>query len=606
MDESCFRKIVDSSPDMYVVIDGRGLIVDFIPFRGFQPPIGPSPSTRKSLDDLFPADLAALILSKTREALHTGNEAFLEFGLPLGGTLHFCEASFTSLGENLSLVIIRDVTEMVRLQGFLEEKEEQNRHLFEKNPVPMFVIDMENLQILDVNIAAVMNYGYGKDEFRKMFFHDIRPPDDAESTPDDSLVKRETHEKTGICRHLKKNGTPMKVDVSSYGIHYNGRKARLALCRDVTDQLEARKTLEESEEKFRKAFLLSSDAMSISRIEDGALLEINEGFTETTGYKREEAIGKTPLDLGMWVDRRRRHILLEELTRKGRVENFEFEMRVKNGVVKNALLSTNIIHLGGIPRRFSITRDITELKKTQQALQKSEEQLRASLGEKEILLKEIHHRVKNNLQIISGFLDLQGVHLHDPRDREKIKESQNRILTMALIHQKLYRSKNLSGIDFSEYLRDLCENLMVSYGVDRDRIKLDVRSKKTLISLDLAITCGLIINELITNSIKYAFPEEGKGTISISFSQGKNGDYLLTLGDDGIGIPENTDIFRKDSLGIQLVAVLIEHLGGTIRLVRGDGTRYRIRLKAQRPEDGTRVRRDDGTIHDKMTRRQCD
>ncbi|MCJ7499415.1 sensor histidine kinase, partial [bacterium] len=236
-------------------------------------------------------------------------------------------------------------------------------------------------------------------------------------------------------------------------------------------------------------------------------------------------------------------------------------------------------HLGGIPRRFTITRDITELKKTEEALIKSEEQLRASLGEKEILLKEIHHRVKNNLQVISGLLDLQAHHIGDPAGREIYKESQNRVITMALIHEELYRSANLSQVDFSEYIQNLCENLMISYGVNRKRIKLDISAEKTDMVVDTAIPCGLIINELITNTLKHAFPNKRKGTISLSFKQLKNKSYLLTVSDDGIGMPRNVDINKTKTLGMQLITVLVGQLGGTLKIKRREGTSFMINFR---------------------------
>jgi len=204
--------------------------------------------------------------------------------------------------------------------------------------------------------------------------------------------------------------------------------------------------------------------------------------------------------------------------------------------------------------------------------------LKNSLKEKEILLKEIHHRVKNNLQVISGLLDLQAQHIRDPSGRLKYKESQNRIITMALIHEKLYHSENLTQVDLADYIHNLCENLIISYGADRDRIRLDIKSKKIEIAVDTAIPCGLIINELITNALKHAFPGDRAGTISLSFKQLRNGHFLLTVADDGVGIPEDVDIYRTSTVGMQLVTVMIKQLGGTIKLKRKGGTSFKIRF----------------------------
>jgi two-component sensor histidine kinase len=150
---------------------------------------------------------------------------------------------------------------------------------------------------------------------------------------------------------------------------------------------------------------------------------------------------------------------------------------------------------------------------------------------------------------------------------------------MALIHEELYKSTSLSEVDFADYIRNLSGNLMVSYGADRNRIKLDVEAEKTEMVVDTAIPCGLIINELITNSLKHAFPDKRKGTISLSFRQLRNKDYLLTVGDDGVGLPGNMNIHNTNTLGMQLVTVMVKQLGGTLKVRRKDGTRFTIRFR---------------------------
>jgi PAS domain S-box-containing protein len=602
------------------------------------------------------------------------------------------------------LVLCNDVTEKIRIQKALEESEKQYRHLFEQNPLPMMIIGPETMEILNVNLAAVNHYGYEKEEFLNLTVMDIRPPEDVKKATIAIQSMVSPAEKIGVFRHKKKDGTKILVDINSHEINYEGQKARLVLCNDVTDQVKARKALEkseikfrsivesspmgihiyrlddddrlifsganhaadqilgvdhdqylgltlekafpglvsteipnryrevclsgkpwhteqinyqddrisgafevyafqtversmsalflditekkkaqeainESEEKFRKAFITSPDPMTISRIEDGVLLEVNDGFVQATGYSREECLGTSTVDLDMWVDDKQRHNLTSELEKTGKVENLEISLRTSDGTVMRALVSATIINVGNTPRMFTISRDITELKKAEEALLKSEEQLRASLGEKEILLKEIHHRVKNNLQVISGLLDLQAHHISDPAGRAIYKESQNRVITMALIHEELYQSVNLSQVDFPGYIRNLCENLMISYGADRDRISLDVKAEETEVIVDTAIPCGLIINELITNSLKHAFPEKRKGTISLSFKQLRSKEFLLTVSDDGVGIPKGVDIYSTSTLGMQLVTVMVEQLGGTLKVKRKGGTSFTIRFR---------------------------
>ncbi|WP_424359837.1 histidine kinase N-terminal 7TM domain-containing protein [Methanocella sp. MCL-LM] len=205
---------------------------------------------------------------------------------------------------------------------------------------------------------------------------------------------------------------------------------------------------------------------------------------------------------------------------------------------------------------------------------KAEVRLTASLREKELLLKEIHHRVKNNLQILSSLLSLQGTGSTVEDASNSLKESQNRIKSMALIHEKLYRSADLARIDFKEYVESLIVSLSRSY-VLNPKVRILVDMEDVSLDLDTAITCGLIINELITNSLKYAFPGDAAGEIRVSMSREAT-NYRLTVGDTGIGLPAGMDFRNSPSLGLQLVVTLTEQLTGEIELLEGRGTAYRI------------------------------
>ena len=215
----------------------------------------------------------------------------------------------------------------------------------------------------------------------------------------------------------------------------------------------------------------------------------------------------------------------------------------------------------------------------------AQEQLKASLREKEVLLKEIYHRTKNNMQVITSLLNLQSNQIDDLRYVTMFNESRNRISSMALVHEKLYRSKDLSSIDFKDYITSLANGLLTFYGTGSGKVSLTVNAGGTILGIDTAIPCGLIINELISNSLKHAFPEGRSGRIIIDLKKtdaGNKGDneYELTVSDDGIGFPGDIDITRTKSLGLQLVTNLITHqLRGSIELRRTDGTAFFIRFK---------------------------
>lgn len=204
-----------------------------------------------------------------------------------------------------------------------------------------------------------------------------------------------------------------------------------------------------------------------------------------------------------------------------------------------------------------------------------EQRLESSLREKEILLKEIHHRVKNNLQIISSLLNLQSKFVTDQRTLEIFHEGRNRIKTMALIHEKLYGPKDFTRINFAEYLNELSSFLLSAYKFDSQKVSFKIEIENVYLDIDQVLTLGLIVNELITNSLKYAFPNGLGGQIKISMSKNGNNN-LLRVYDNGIGIPPEVDIGKTDTLGLQLVQMFTEQIRGTIELKRGKGTEYLI------------------------------
>jgi len=219
-----------------------------------------------------------------------------------------------------------------------------------------------------------------------------------------------------------------------------------------------------------------------------------------------------------------------------------------------------------------------ELRETEVRLarKQAEEELKASLQEKEVLLREIHHRVKNNLQIIFSLLNLQAGYLKDKQALEIFKNSQSRIKSMALIHEKLYHSKDLARINFAEYIRDLVKNLFSAYPVNSDAITLKLNLENVCLGIDAAIPCGLIVNELISNSLKHAFPEGRSGEICVEIYLMADSKVALFVSDNGIGLPEEFNLKDSKTLGLQLVDDLINQLEGNIELKRNEGVEFKL------------------------------
>jgi two-component sensor histidine kinase len=218
--------------------------------------------------------------------------------------------------------------------------------------------------------------------------------------------------------------------------------------------------------------------------------------------------------------------------------------------------------------------DISDRKQREKVVQEA-------LKEKDILLGEIHHRVKNNLHIIHSLLDLQSARITDTSVQEMLRESQNRIRSMALIHQTLYQSKDFAGVDFATFLETLIPTLISSYGIDPFRITLSIQAEDVKLPINLAIPCGLMVNELVSNALKHAFAGHRSGTISVTVRtepkpDGPGEQVVLGVGDDGIGIPATVDLETSETLGLRLVLLLTDQVHGALDIHRADPTRFTI------------------------------
>ncbi|MBI5687061.1 MAG: DUF3365 domain-containing protein [Verrucomicrobia bacterium] len=223
----------------------------------------------------------------------------------------------------------------------------------------------------------------------------------------------------------------------------------------------------------------------------------------------------------------------------------------------------------GFNRMAVFFQDITERKR-------GEDAIRASLQEKTVLLKEVHHRVKNNLQTVTSLLNLQAVRTKNTTALDTLQETGNRVRSMALLHETLYRSETLGRVNFGNYIENICGHLFRSYGPKAARIKLELHLEEVSVDLDQAVSCGLIINELVSNALKHAFPDGRAGRIEVELKKTPDKQIVLKVADDGVGIPPGADIHQTGTLGHQLVFMLAEKLRGTVEVIREHGATFRI------------------------------
>ncbi|HEX9868369.1 MAG TPA: histidine kinase dimerization/phosphoacceptor domain -containing protein [Candidatus Tectomicrobia bacterium] len=335
--------------------------------------------------------------------------------------------------------------------------------------------------------------------------------------------------------------------------------------------------LRESEESLRAIFENAGIGISVLDRET-RLLKVNPTMQEMLGYSAVEVLNM-PLAACTYPDDVLSDTDLFQEVFAGRLERYQVEKRYyrKDGqLLWGRFTATLIKDAGGQPQFvIGMLEDITERKFAEAQLHAGEERLKVALHEKEVLLKEIHHRVKNNLQIIASLLFLQSEQLKDPDDLVLFEDTQNRVKSMALIHESLYRTGDLAHINFAHYIDSLCADLLESYADGTSHIRLHTDLDELPFDVDTAVPCGLILNELLTNALKYAFPDGRHGDIHIAL-RAEGGHVTLSVRDTGVGFPADVDFRHTESLGLQVVSMLTEQLGGTITLACQAGTTFAV------------------------------
>jgi PAS domain S-box-containing protein len=340
---------------------------------------------------------------------------------------------------------------------------------------------------------------------------------------------------------------------------------------------QAEEALRKSEMIYRALFEHASDAVFLMNLE-GAHITVNKKAADMLGYSIKELIGKSYKEIVAPGEYENATDKLQGLLEGKSFHSYERIFRKKDGTEFPVEINVALVRDPENRPLFiqSIVRDITQRKK-------AEERIKASLREKEILLREVHHRVKNNMQIILSLHKLQSKNIKNERILEIFSSTQNRIKSMALIHERLYQSEDLARIDLAEYVKRLTGYLSSSYRISPSAVKFKIDIKNVFLDINKAIPFGLIINELVSNSLKYAFPNEKKGEIKIAVHPLNGKEAELIVSDNGLGLPENIDFRNTKSLGLHLVTILAEdQLHGVIRLDRKEGTSFHISLKLKK------------------------
>lgn len=368
----------------------------------------------------------------------------------------------------------------------------------------------------------------------------------------------------------------------------NGKKiGTRGVNQDITELKIAEDALAESDQRLKDIIDFLPDA-TFTIDTEGRVISWNQAIEQMTGIWAEEMLGKGNYEYSLPFYRDRKPMLIDlvnaseteirnyysKFTRNGQVITAENEVNIRG---KPIIIWGKAVPLydnkGKLVGAIETIRDVTDFRDAQKKLKKS-------LDEKEMLLKEIHHRVKNNLMVISSLLELESRYIKDKAVLGVFKESQNRAKSMAYIHERLYRSTDLKRIDFGDYIQSLGEDIYETYVIDPDRIKLNLKVEEVMVDINTSVPLGLIVNELLTNSMKYAFPGDRSGEIELEFSCSGD-EYLLRVADNGVGFPEDLDYKNSSSLGLQLVTSLTEQINGKISLRNKNDTEFRITFKEQ-------------------------
>ena len=573
--EEKYRELVENINDVIYATDEKGVITYVSPavesFMGYTP--------SEVTGHHFREFIHQKDLPRLREGFQkvlSGHTAANEYRvLARSGELRWMRTSSRPVFVGNRVVgvqgVLADITEHKNAEEALKKSEHKYRQLIEGLHEGIWVID-ENACTTFVNDRMAEMLGYTVEEMvgRHLFsFMDKRGV---------TMCRRYLERcRQGITEQhelefLRKDGTRLYATIETSPITDDDGTYRGAITgiMDITKRKQAEERLRESEEMYRTLIQTSPDAVTVTDLE-GRITHISQRTRELHGFEHaDELLGKSAFEFIAPEDHEKAMINLEETLKEGFVRNVEYTMLKRDGTTFIGEINAALIKdAEGNPRAFiATTRDITEKKR-------AEEQIKASIKEKEVLLREIHHRVKNNMQVISSLLNLQSAHIKEKRYKEVLKEVQDRIRSMTLVHEKLYQSENLANVDSSEYITSIVRGLYRSYEITADRVTLVIEVEDVLLGVDAAVPCGLIINELVSNSLKHAFPKE-KGEIRITLCS-IDGMIELTVADNGVGIPEYIDFRNTESLGLDLVTTLVEHqLGGEITLDRSRGTAFHI------------------------------
>ena len=558
------RSIIESSIDMIVAFDPDGMLYQYnhafaVEFGLDMDDDPKSYNFREFIADVKEAERVrdAVVQDLTFSGETTGRRQNGET-FPMYLTLALMKNEED--GTFGAMAVGRDITEAKIAQQELEASEKRYRNILEGANDAIFTLDDQGY-FTYVNPSFNELLGYSELELSKRTVHDVMQglPKRGKTWMKALEGAREERKFVaadgqvltmlgGASVQKDSKGKPKSVrgiflDITDMRLHEAQAKTQSAKLESIFDSTE--NMIMFTMDGADRVTAYNKNFKSIFEDEFGLSFSDNPSFIETISKVVDEKPYQGQLRL-----------FLKAM--EGIAQSFELPLQTESGEGRWYQVFLNPVSLGDERREIScIAYDITERKEIDRAI-------RSALKEKEVLLQEVHHRVKNNLQVISSMLNLQKSFVQDQQTLDLLEESTNRIATMSFIHESLYRDTDFANISFSEYLQRLSTNLTQSYARAGCEIILETQFDEVLLSLDQAIPCGLITNELVSNALKYAYPEVDRGVITLRFQNVADGQVELEVSDEGVGLPPDMDFAKNDSLGVYLVQALTEQIDGEL------------------------------------------
>jgi PAS domain S-box-containing protein len=495
------------------------------------------------------------------------------FGLKKDGSEFPIEIGLNPIETEEGMMVLSAIVDI----SSRKRLEERFRQVVESAPNAMVMINQRGA-IEMVNAQAERVFGFAREEMLGQSVEMLVPERFRGNHPHlrDSFFHRPESRPMGAGRDLyglRKDGSEFPIEIGLNPIVTDEGTMVLSAIVDIS----SRKRLEQ---RFRQVVESAPNAM-VMISQAGTIEMVNAQTERVFGFTRDELLGQ-PIELLVPQRFRGHHPGLRgsffgnPASRPMGAGRDLYGLK-KDGSEFPVEIGLNPIETDEGTMVLSAIVDISDRKH-------KEESIQTALKEKDILLGEIHHRVKNNLQIVYSLLDLQSTSITDPVSLGLMRESQNRVRSMALIHQTLYESKDFARVDFGRFLDTLVPTLISSYGVTVARINLAIDAMDVQLPINAAIPCGLVVNELISNALKHAFPDGRAGEIRIQLAHESVEHVLLTVSDNGVGIRGDLDLEQTSTLGLQLVTLLVDQLAGELAIQRAHPTRFAVRFPLARPE----------------------